>query len=539
MARTKKKPINQTLINALEKATSFGEKLAICRVETGNLNNRTLYQILQNNPDLDADTLKKEKEAGRQDRVKHAEQQRVFEENRQLKSELAKLTPTKRLDLILKHEKKWTNHKNILNEFSISQEIIENRKTDLAARKAEKSNKEKEKVEQLISQNAFSEIDAKIFLTEDESRPVSISLNIDDLTSGTPDAVKDRVRYAIAKAFKGTVEKYHIYPHSRPSKSHIVLTASLPVFTRISKDSEKIKTDITAIQNFKPGFIEHINTPQAADLSGLSRATFDAAVEAGIIPIASTEDFSKWGRTLTANRFEIRDILDVMQNGELDRFQRAREIKKKVERKKSAKRAQETRTWRTQLQNYIAQDTRHRTRQIVRETKSFASAHHLELFTWAQRASCLAKTKPSQSQAAYDLKSDALLALHAAQALNITFIDAHREILKKKCTHHKQHSHHIENLYYCKECQFEKDHYYSLYFTTLKESADAGGLHMPYILGRAHGMPDNKTLNSADHDRTEVYGPKLNEDEIAIFSLPKIAHEIERLIRFVLPDVTQ
>lgn len=540
MARKRKKKsrsIDLRLAGKVKEADGRDKKLWICQ-NHGTLNEVTARHLVDNNPELDLSSVQVAHQRGCQER-RHKQGLERFE------AELLDLTPMKRLDAIVKNEKVWGQYKSALSEHQISWQMVQDRKTLLHERKAQNLKKresrlvaEKEesfrKALTLAEKSPLDSLNTKVCVNPNAARPFALCINMASLTQGLPKAILPTVEYAIIKVFRGCVRGDYT-PSGAP---HVTLNASAPVFLRLVEDVDKMNRTLQAIHKLQPGTIDTINTAEAVSLCGLSRATFDAGVKSGLVPVACTETFNKWGRTLVANKFEIRDIIELVDSGAFEAFEIARETRKSVARKKGAQRAIQTRTHRARLRAEMIQEARTRTRDVVRATGTLAAGHHLELFEWAQRASRFAKTKPSQKEVAYQLKHDALLALYEAGALDVTFIDAGYKRLTEKCGYHEEDWYHIEDLLECSHCRFHADHYHSLYAFKLKFRPHTGGLHMPYTAGHRYGLPNLIDLEAADHDLSSAHGRRLDDDEVALFPVDKIAKEIERLISIVAPSLS-
>jgi len=571
--RRKTKSIDLNLVQALDQATGREAKLALCRM-TRRISEITARHIVAQHSDLDMKSLRRAHADGSKERVQlredrarveakaHAEQARAkaqlraerarveaqiraerarVEAQAQAEREILPLTPTKRLDTILKSAEYWAKYRDELAVIGVSWEAVEKRQALLTekqtlnekrqkARRDEARKQELEAAVRWIDENPIGDLGVSFSLKPEDRRPVRIKIDLDVIAANIPQAVIRHATYAIKNVFRGCVSDWP------GEEGYICLEATAAVFLRLMEDREKLEQSIAAIQELRPGSIELIGTKEAFELSGVPRATFDSAVKAGIIPISDTEAFSKWGKQLVASKFEIRDILELARNGTLRDFHATRELGKASARKQAAERAKTTRSHRAELRIRLMREAQDRRREAVRSTGNFSAAHHLELFEWAQRASRLAKTRPSLKEAAYDLKDDALLALFEADALDVSFVDARQKRLTKKCRYHSKGWHHFDDLYFCSSCRFEDDHYYSLYATRLKEMPNAGGLHIPYPLGHLHGLPDLTKLPAADHDVHDAGGRKLTADEVALFPIDTITKEIERLIGMVALD---
>jgi hypothetical protein len=272
-----------------------------------------------------------------------------------------------------------------------------------------------------------------------------------------------------------------------------------------------------------------LNRPDAVEISGISAAAFDEAVKRKIIPVAATETFHKWGKTLTAARFEARHVLNFRETESARLFLERRQARIHTNRAAASAKALDTKARRAVMKEEIRREDRARAAAAARRQHSLAAALHVELFTWAQRASRLAKTSPSVKSEAYELKDDALLCLIEAGAATVTFVDARRPWLDSKCKMHSDDFYPMHELLDCSHCRVGFTHHFSLYAIHLTGLKDAGTLHLPYPLGIAAGLPKPGALPEADHGRDEAYGRQLDLDEKAIFSLATIRKEIERL----------
>lgn len=448
----------------------------------------------------------------------------------------------KRIDAVLRDEQQWEQHQELLTDSGITWNDVQTRKQTLERRKKESAERAliKREVEKdamlraahdLVQNNPFAALSTTVAIHPNNSRPISLSVNMAALLHNTPTPIINTIQHAIRSLFKGCVRGSYA---AQSNVEH--LEATLPVFLRLAEDAKIMERALADILSFTPGAIETINTPEATDLAGVPRAVFDAAVQAHVIPIAATERFHKWGRTLEAKRFEVRDVLQAVKTGALRNFQTIYEGQKTVARKKGAERGQHTRTQRAILRARLSQESRARYRQAARSTGTLTAAYHLELFEWAQHASRLAKTKPSQQKQAYELKDDALLALYEAGALNITFVDAEQHRIVHKCKKHRDDWYCIEELVHCKSCKTVTDHDHSLYAMRLTCAPELGGLHLPYPIGSMYGLPAPKDLEKADHRRDVAYGRTLDEDEVAIFTLANITRAIERLVAILAPQ---
>lgn len=310
------------------------------------------------------------------------------------------------------------------------------------------------------------------------------------------------------------------------------------VFSWILDNRATIRAEVDAILALRPGAIGLLWPDRAATLLGVSKDRLREWATRGVVPVAGQDSFRKWGRENVFNLYEPRDLLEMVETGAVARILKARARRTAARRKAGAIRAKETRERRAALKSEIAGRLREEIAAVVRATGELAMGHRLELWVWARRVSRLAKTRPSQADAAYDLKDLAVSTLFEAEALETTFVPANEVRLRRKCDYHAMDWFPFEELMACNACHFEEDHYRSLYAHKLAGIDGAGTLHTPYQRGLTLGYPPMNKLKNADHSRYEDgvfirFGSALDEDEAAIFKLDTCRAEIERLAALI------
>lgn len=452
----------------------------------------------------------------------------LFRDRETYRTEIAPLSMAKRLDAILKTEKTWSKRKDILQEDGVTWEMVEERRVKLhaqaeasRARKAQAKSERIEAVQSMASQMDLSLFKVTAGTRSDPKRPITLTADWSEWLDHRPAPIRRIMARALAGCFPGFFPSY-----GKPN----VLEGSAEAFLRLAEAREEIEARIKDILALTPGSVEHLNRPDAVSVAGLTPAAFDDAVKRKVIRVASTETFEKWGRTLTAKRFEARHILDFAETEAARRFIAARETRIANRRKSGSAKAIETRARRLALKEDIRLQDRRQASQAARAQGSLQAALHFELFTWAQRASRLAKTTAAAASEAYELKDEALLCLVEAGAAFVTFVDAREPRLISKCRHHAGDWYPARTLIECPNCRIEESHHYSLYAISLANMPEAGTLHLPYPLGVSAGLPDFTELPAANHGRDVAYGRELDADETAIFNIATIRKEVMRLV---------
>lgn len=439
----------------------------------------------------------------------------------------------KRLDAVIRDLSYWQRHTEALQEFGIDISDVLARRDLVEARKQARKDAQLEadmvRVAELLIENPFT--DLGVTLTTSDRVPAMTIFRLD--ASAYLEGMEPILRRQVTWALETIVRKLNLrHPTACQDQTFTADMPPLPVISLYEK-ADSVKSNIRAVLTVEPGALRTINLPDAAEFCGMPKAAFRDEVDKDRIPVAEVETFRKWGRELFAYRFDLGTLKELREMGEFDRLLEKRANKVAANRRKGAAAAKVTRERRAAMREQLTLEMRSARAKAAGSGGGFEGANHLELWTWAQRASRQAKTMPSKSEVLYDLKDDAILCLHEVGALEVSFVDGSRERLKSKCAYHSSGWFHFDELECCPDCSFGISHYYSLYSFNLKDFPEVSGLHMPYPTGQAAGLPKLGGLPKADHDRDITFGRRLDVDEKAIFTSEMIEKEIRRLIAIV------
>lgn len=452
-----------------------------------------------------------------------------------LRDRILPLTPTRRLDVIIGEEARWASAQHILEAHGIALSDLEARKTVLAEREKVKAAQKEQKRQQelkklrakLRTKTVTSKL-AKLSMTLDLPEPgdtAVLKVDLDPWLDQHPPVIRREAARAIVKLLKG----FKGAPYELADCKQLRLTGSAKATIALLDRIPEIKDELSRIADLQSDLLGLLNRTDAITVAQTTKPVFDDAVANGHLRVADTVEFRKWGQTLKADQFDIRDIEAARLAGVFTAIQTRRKKREAERRKKGAEKAVGTRQRRESIRNQIQAQDRSRVRASVAATGDLKAGLALELFTWAQRASRLAKTSPSKKNIAYGLKDQALSCLFDADQLALSFVDGHGARLQK-CKDHRDGWYPYEEIQFCSRCRYVPNHYMSLYAATLRAVPSAGTLHMPYPLGHAQGWPSLKEMPAADHHRDVAYGRSLDEDETAIFPLKRIRTEIARLV---------
>lgn len=469
---------------------------------------------------------------------------------------LRRLPQTMRMNSLLLEADFWRDDAESLAQLDLTWKDVmdwedEQLRIDAARREKAKAAKARkfDKARSLIETGEMAAIGMQFDIQEDEFKPVKMVFELsEEVRKRYPPLVLAHILHAIScrlsgfshwdegkpkKGYEWVTTEKGSYRKPIPEPEHCLYRqAGLPAFFELFERRKELAHAITRIEDLDPEFLHDVGRADAIAISGMTKAAFDDAVNREIIPIAWTGEFQKWGKTLEARRFNIADVLNLVEQDHIKRFLQSRIARSAVRRKNGAAKSIETRERRETMREMFRNVLRADASQYARESGDFLLGLRCELFTWAKWASCIAVSSPSKMKQAYVLTTSAMLCLFEAGACDLVRIYAPMKRIRAKCAIHAEGGYHSADSIGCPDCEWTSGSHTSLCLFYLNGAPELNPVILPYPFALKAKFPGISNIPRRDFG--PIYNYSVSDDERALFTLAEIEQEIRRLINVLI-----